>query len=114
MLFSIFNLAQEYDTQAVAQVSGLSVKTVEMGPRRAEILRQPDTAMGTVVENKLLTSPNAPAKRHLGAFSVVNHRNFYPLTGINARNCSSGRHYIPYWRLPCNVSGCFRTGSYTR
>ncbi|THH27701.1 hypothetical protein EUX98_g6479 [Antrodiella citrinella] len=58
-------LSKEYTTQTVAQVSGLSVKTVQSGPNRAEVLRQADTALGTVVENKLLTSPNAPAKRHL-------------------------------------------------
>ncbi|KAH8107855.1 bifunctional P-450/NADPH-P450 reductase, partial [Cristinia sonorae] len=58
-------LSKEYDTQKVAASSGISVKTVESGLKRAEVLRQADTALGTVVENKLLTSPNAPAKRHL-------------------------------------------------
>jgi len=58
-------LAKEYSTQKTEQTSGLSVKTVYSGPNRAEVLRQADTALGTVVETRLLTSPNAPAKRHL-------------------------------------------------
>ena len=55
----------------MAKVSGLSVKTVETGLKRAEVLRQADTALGTVVENKILTSPNAAAKRHLGVFCYL-------------------------------------------
>ena len=44
----------------------MSVKFVSAGTTRAEALRQKDAALGTVIENKLLTSPNAPAKRHIG------------------------------------------------
>ena len=39
---------------------------MDEGTFRASVLRQPDAALGTVVENKLLTSPGAPAKRHIG------------------------------------------------
>lgn len=61
---------QEYGTATVdaeaGLVGGLEVKTVDEGTFRASVLRQPDAALGTVVENVLLTSPDAPAKRHIG------------------------------------------------
>ncbi|KAI0770686.1 fatty acid hydroxylase [Fomes fomentarius] len=41
------------------------IKTISAGTSRAEILRQPGTALGTVVENKVLTAPNAPPKHHI-------------------------------------------------
>ncbi|KAI0629781.1 fatty acid hydroxylase [Trametes polyzona] len=56
-------LSKAYDTTGNADATGLSVKIVSPGTARAEALRQKDTALGTVVENKLLTSPNAPAKQ---------------------------------------------------
>ena len=46
--------------------TGVAVKTLSAGTERAEILRQKDTALGTVAENKVLTAPGAPPKRHLG------------------------------------------------
>ncbi|OSC98018.1 bifunctional P-450/NADPH-P450 reductase [Trametes coccinea BRFM310] len=58
-------LSEAYGTTENAEVGGLSVKIVSPSTTRAEALRQKDTALGTVVENKLLTSPNAPAKRHI-------------------------------------------------
>ena len=39
---------------------------MDEGTFRASVLRQPDAALGTVVENKVLTSSDAPAKRHIG------------------------------------------------
>ena len=49
--------------------------TVDDGKSRASSLRQPDADLGKVVENRVLTSPNAPAKRHLGeCFSVLVQR----------------------------------------
>ena len=59
-------LSQEYQTTKNEEVATMSVKFVSLGTARAEALRQKDAALGTVVENKLLTSPNAPAKRHIG------------------------------------------------
>ncbi|KAI0763546.1 bifunctional P-450/NADPH-P450 reductase [Trametes elegans] len=58
-------LSKEYGTTDSADAAGLNVKMVSPGTARAEVLRQRDTALGTVVLNKLLTSPNAPAKRHI-------------------------------------------------
>ncbi|KAI0823976.1 bifunctional P-450/NADPH-P450 reductase [Trametes gibbosa] len=58
-------ISVEYGTSANAKAGGLNVKLVSPGTARAEVLRQRDTALGTVVVNKLLTSPNAPPKRHL-------------------------------------------------
>ncbi|KAH9922470.1 cytochrome P450 [Fomitopsis serialis] len=43
----------------------LEMKTVDEGTTRASVLRQPDVALGTVIENRLLTGPGVPAKRHL-------------------------------------------------
>jgi len=41
------------------------MKTVDPGTFRASILRQPDAALGTVVENRILTAVGAPSKRHI-------------------------------------------------
>ncbi|KAH9850173.1 bifunctional P-450/NADPH-P450 reductase [Lenzites betulinus] len=60
-------LSSVYGTSAKADSAGLNlnVKLVSPGTARAEVLRQRDTSLGTVVVNKLLTSPNAAPKRHL-------------------------------------------------
>ncbi|OBZ71165.1 hypothetical protein A0H81_08482 [Grifola frondosa] len=61
------HLRKEYNTTANASAStGVEVKTVTSGTARAEVLRQRDTALGTVVVNSVLTAPGAPIKRHLG------------------------------------------------
>ena len=41
------------------------VKTVDAGTERLTHLRQSDAALGTVIANKILTAPGAPAKIHL-------------------------------------------------
>ncbi|KAM5535289.1 hypothetical protein V8D89_011043 [Ganoderma adspersum] len=58
-------LGAEYGTTKGTEAIGIDIKTVSEGTARAEILREKDTALGTVVENRVLTSPNAPAKRHI-------------------------------------------------
>ncbi|KAM5540828.1 hypothetical protein V8D89_005472 [Ganoderma adspersum] len=58
-------LSAEYGTTKSTETAGISIKTVLEGTTRAEILRETDTALGTVVENRVLTSPNAPPKRHI-------------------------------------------------
>ena len=58
----------EKDQAAAAAASGISMKTVDAGTSRASVLRQGDADLGKVVENRLLTSPNAPAKRHIGEY----------------------------------------------
>ena len=69
---------QEYNIELdekPAVVSGITMTTVDDGKSRASSLRQPDADLGKVVENRLLTSPNAPAKRHLGeCFSFLVQR----------------------------------------
>lgn len=45
--------------------SGLKVETVGEGATRAVDLRQHDAALGTVIENRVLTAPGAPQKRHI-------------------------------------------------
>ena len=42
------------------------VKTVDPGQERAAILRQPTAVLGKVVENRVLTKPGVPVKRHIG------------------------------------------------
>ena len=59
---------QEFGTTGAAQPIGINVKTVVAGTTRAEVLRQKDIALGTVAENRVLTTPNAPTKRHIGTF----------------------------------------------
>lgn len=68
----LLNVLQEYGAVEGAESAGIDVKTVSAGTARAEILRQKDTALGTVVENRVISGPNAPAKRHIGAFSSDN------------------------------------------
>jgi cytochrome P450/NADPH-cytochrome P450 reductase len=56
-------LVKEYGTTQFEAV-GLSMKLVDAGTARASALRQNDVALGTVVENRLLTK-GGPAKRHI-------------------------------------------------
>ncbi|KAJ3553744.1 hypothetical protein NM688_g3453 [Phlebia brevispora] len=59
-------LAEEYGTTISDESSfGIDVKEVDDGTSRASVLRQTDAALGTVVENRILTAPRAPEKRHL-------------------------------------------------
>ncbi|RPD56624.1 cytochrome P450 [Lentinus tigrinus ALCF2SS1-7] len=58
-------LGLEFGTTSKTGTDGLEIKTVSAGTERAEILRQKDAALGTVVENKVLTAPGAPVKRHI-------------------------------------------------
>lgn len=59
---------QEYKTEAATTETGggLKVETVSTGTARAEILRQPDAALGTVIENRILTTAGVAEKRHIG------------------------------------------------
>ncbi|CCM04888.1 uncharacterized protein FIBRA_07084 [Fibroporia radiculosa] len=62
------SLSQEYKTvvsQSPDIPRGLEMKTVDPGTFRASVLRQPDAALGTVVENTLLTKPGTSPKRHI-------------------------------------------------
>jgi len=45
------------------------VQTVDPGTARPAVLRQPDAALGRVVENRILTKPGVPVKRHIGKCS---------------------------------------------
>ncbi|CAL1708234.1 unnamed protein product [Somion occarium] len=58
-------LRKVYRTTEASGEGGIKIETVESGSSRAHLLRQPDTAFGTVVQNRVLTSPGAPVKRHL-------------------------------------------------
>jgi cytochrome P450/NADPH-cytochrome P450 reductase len=44
----------------------VEVKLVGAPTDRAATLRQPDSKLGLVVENRLLTAAGAPAKHHIG------------------------------------------------
>jgi cytochrome P450/NADPH-cytochrome P450 reductase len=59
-------LSKEFQTSKKESTStGFEVKTVDPGTARAAALRQPDAALGRVVENRVLTKPGVPVKRHL-------------------------------------------------
>jgi len=45
------------------------VQTVDSGTARAAVLRQPDAALGRVVENRILTKSGVPLKHHIGKWS---------------------------------------------
>ena len=62
---------QEYGVKNAGQVSTsdstpLKVELVDAGTTRAKLLRQPDAAMGKVIENRVLTKAGTPEKRHIG------------------------------------------------
>lgn len=59
-------LSKEFQISKKESVSaGFEVKTVDPGTARATILRQPEAALGSVVENRVLTKPGTPVKRHI-------------------------------------------------
>ncbi|KAG7449852.1 fatty acid hydroxylase [Guyanagaster necrorhizus] len=59
-------LSNEYSTtRRTAGVSNIDVTVIDAGDERAESLRQPDTALGRLIENKILTPAGGPVKRHL-------------------------------------------------
>ncbi|RPD57416.1 bifunctional P-450/NADPH-P450 reductase [Lentinus tigrinus ALCF2SS1-7] len=58
-------LGLEFGAPTKVGTDGFEIKTVSAGTERSEILRQKGTALGTVVENKILTAPGAPVKRHI-------------------------------------------------
>lgn len=57
---------KEHALVTPAHTETLSVEIVDAGTTRSKLLRQPDAAMGKVVENRLLTKPGSPEKRHVG------------------------------------------------
>ncbi|KAI9067866.1 fatty acid hydroxylase [Trametes sanguinea] len=72
-------LASEYGIELsenqTTQICGLSLKTLDSGTSRASVLRQPETDLGRVIENRVLTSANAPAKRHI-EFRLPDHTTY--------------------------------------
>ncbi|EMD34573.1 hypothetical protein CERSUDRAFT_158100 [Gelatoporia subvermispora B] len=69
-------LSKKYQTAAInITTSGLSVEIVDSGTTRAEVLRQADATIGTVVENRILTAPGAPVKRHI-EFELPEHMTY--------------------------------------
>lgn len=59
-------LPKEYGTVVTKNLSAtLEVQTVSKSTERAIDLRQHDAALGTVVENRVLTAPGVPEKRHI-------------------------------------------------
>ncbi|CAE6437707.1 unnamed protein product [Rhizoctonia solani] len=59
-------LSREYNTESKElETAVVDVKFLGAPTDRAATLRQPDSRLGLVLENRLLTVPNAPAKRHI-------------------------------------------------
>ncbi|KAF5345044.1 hypothetical protein D9758_010444 [Tetrapyrgos nigripes] len=60
------NFFEKYSTtQSQSTSTGFEVTTVDTGASRASALRQSDTALGTVKENRILTKPGHAVKRHI-------------------------------------------------
>ncbi|KAH8103110.1 fatty acid hydroxylase [Cristinia sonorae] len=64
------SLSKEYGTEVAEESKaglglGIEINAIDAGTGRATALRQSDAALGTVIENRLLTPPGAPAKRHI-------------------------------------------------
>ncbi|KAL0949758.1 hypothetical protein HGRIS_009796 [Hohenbuehelia grisea] len=58
-------LSKVYSISSNGSAPSFEVKTLDAGSERAATLRQPDAALGSVVENRVLTSPGVPIKRHI-------------------------------------------------
>ncbi|KAF8713414.1 cytochrome P450, partial [Rhizoctonia solani] len=59
-------LSKEYNLQSKGlNTAGIDIKFLGTPNNRAITLRQPDSRLGLVLENKLLTAPKAAAKRHI-------------------------------------------------
>ncbi|KAG9104908.1 hypothetical protein FRC07_009683, partial [Ceratobasidium sp. 392] len=60
-------LSKDYGVKAKegVQTSGVEVELVGSATERAATLRQPESRLGLVVENRVLTAEGAPAKRHI-------------------------------------------------
>ncbi|ESK91468.1 cytochrome p450 [Moniliophthora roreri MCA 2997] len=60
-------LTKEYNTAQLSSSvsSGFEAKTVDAGTGRSEALRQVGTGLGKVIENRVLTKPGHPVKRHI-------------------------------------------------
>jgi cytochrome P450/NADPH-cytochrome P450 reductase len=59
-------LTKEYQTSGSSgSAPEFEVKVIDPGIERAATLRQTDAALGRVVENRLLTKPGVPMKRHI-------------------------------------------------
>ncbi|KAG8740200.1 hypothetical protein FRC10_004601 [Ceratobasidium sp. 414] len=56
------------DTSKEQKSTEVEVELVGAPTERAATLRQPDSKLGTVVENRVLTAEGAPVKRHIGIF----------------------------------------------
>ncbi|QRW20348.1 cytochrome P450 family protein [Rhizoctonia solani] len=60
-------LAKEYNIEAQggSNVPKLEIEFVGGPTNRAAILRQPDSRLGLVIQNKIMTAPEAPVKHHI-------------------------------------------------
>ncbi|KAF9075533.1 fatty acid hydroxylase [Rhodocollybia butyracea] len=59
-------LTKAYSTvRSESPTSGFAVKIVDPGTTRPAALRQTDAGLGRVIENRVLTKPGHPVKRHL-------------------------------------------------
>lgn len=57
---------QVYSTaRSESPSSGFAVEIVDSGTSRPAALRQTDAGLGRVVENRILTKPGHPVKRHI-------------------------------------------------
>ncbi|KIP01419.1 hypothetical protein PHLGIDRAFT_32544 [Phlebiopsis gigantea 11061_1 CR5-6] len=62
---NLFEAFDKWETELWEELQKVVVTTVDAGTTRANILRQPDATLGTVVQNKVLTDPAVPVKRHI-------------------------------------------------
>ena len=52
----------------------MQLEVADAGVSRAGALKQGDARLATVVENRILTAPGAPVKRHIGAFGLISFK----------------------------------------
>ena len=56
----------ERASTSIVEPEALNIEIVNAGTPRSKLLRQSDVGMGKVLENRLLTKPGTPEKRHIG------------------------------------------------
>ena len=58
----------ERASTSIVEPEALNIEIVNAGTPRSKLLRQSDVGMGKILENRLLTKPGTPEKRHIGKF----------------------------------------------
>jgi hypothetical protein len=110
----IEGLFQEYQTTESTSLSTINITDVDPGTARAITLRQTDASLGEVIDNKVLTAPGHPIKRHIGNWiCCVRASTLFQMLFFYRVQVARGSQ-LSRWRLLGDVSqalyNCFYLG----